>query len=283
MKDIIDGIKYLNGEIKDLDGKIEKGEDLRQELKARRALNHIETRRYNPKFHKDIVENQERELDEIDLQILINEGQLLTHQKERGEHTWHLKELKQRWRKQSAQDTPANKPQDKPQTPGGATGNPTGQATPEARNTESTSQKQNKANDVAPFPTPPGTQWHEVTISIIDNENVRISVKDKTERKHYFDMGFRKGKSSKPVASWVVLGDLIENGCFKYTAISKSKAEKSIEDLRKRLRAYFGIQGDPISLKDGYRPVFKLYTNESRSQSVKAFSNSEILSDNDDD
>lgn len=137
MKGIIDGIKYLNGEIKDLDGKIEKGEDFFQELKVRRYLNLMETRKYNPKFHQDIVNNLKRELDEIDLQILINEGQLLTHQKERGEHTWHLKELKQRWRKQSAQDTPANIPQAKPQTPAGATANPTGQATPEARDTAS--------------------------------------------------------------------------------------------------------------------------------------------------
>ena len=79
-------------------------------------------------------------MDEIDLQILTNEGQLLTHQKERGEHTWHLKELKQRWRKQSAQDTPASIPQAKPQTPAGATVNSTGQAMPEARDTASKAQ-----------------------------------------------------------------------------------------------------------------------------------------------
>ncbi len=236
MKDIIDGIKYLNGEIKDLDGKIEKGEDLRQELKARRALNHIETRRYNPKFHKDIVENQERELDEIDLQILINEGQLLTHQKERGEHTWHLKELKQRWRKQSTQDTPANIPQDKPQTPGGVTGNPTGQATPEARNTASKPQTPagatvNEPQAIATFPLPSGTTVGDIEMKFLDELTVRIQIMKQSEVFNFAQLGFLDSKTGKPNKLWTALA--------VYAGGNGITNQKDSERINKTLQAFF--------------------------------------------
>ena len=48
MVGIIDEIKYLDCKIKDLDSEIGKVEDFRQELGARRYLNLMETRRYNP-------------------------------------------------------------------------------------------------------------------------------------------------------------------------------------------------------------------------------------------
>ncbi|MBM2834236.1 MAG: hypothetical protein HW406_1397 [Candidatus Brocadiaceae bacterium] len=174
---------------------------------------------------------------------------------------------------------------------------PTEQATPGARNTpqspageplnepQATTQKQGKTKAVIPFPTQPGTKWHELVISFDDTESVTISTKTKTEKRHYFDMGFRKGKSNKPVASWFVLKVLCENGYMQYAETGKAKAEKSIQDLRKRLKAIFGIHGDPITLNDGYRPVFKVCTDASkyRSRSVKDFSNSEELNDDNKD
>lgn len=171
----------------------------------------------------------------------------------------------------------------KPQTPAGAAVNPTAQVPPEARDTASTSHTQDKSKAILPFPTPPGTQWHEVTISFIDSENVMISAKGKSEQRHYFDIGFRKGRASKPVASWTVLNVLIEKGCVKYTETCKAKVEKSIQDLRKRLKAIFGIQDDPITLENGYKPKFKVCEYESEKRSIKPFLNSNVYNDEKDD
>ncbi len=138
---------------------------------------------------------------------------------------------------------------------------------------------------VIPFPTPSGTQWHEVEISFIDSENVKISARDKTATKHFFDMGFRKGKTCKPVKSWNTLFTFSEKRCLTYSQSIKSKTEKYIQDLRKRLKAYFGIQDDPIILDHGYKPVFKVCSSESksRSRSVHAFSNSKVFDKKEDD
>ena len=137
--------------------------------------------------------------------------------------------------------------------------------------------------EVISFPTPPGTQWHEVEISFIDSENVKISARDKTVTKHFFDMGFRKGKTCKPVKSWYTLFAFSEKRCLTYSQSIKSKTEKDIQDLRKRLKAYFGIQDDPIILEHGYKPVFKVCRCEGEGRSVRAFSNSDILQEKEDD
>ncbi|MBE7444684.1 MAG: hypothetical protein HS132_05340 [Planctomycetia bacterium] len=137
--------------------------------------------------------------------------------------------------------------------------------------------------DFVPFSTPSGTQWHEVKISFIDNENVKISAKEETKTKHFVEMGFRKGKTSKPVKSWNILLGFSENECLKFSQSTKSKTEKAIQDLRKRLRTYFGIQDDPIILDQGYRPKFKISKIESQSRSVHTFSNSDIFHEKEDD
>lgn len=148
----------------------------------------------------------------------------------------------------------------------------------------STPQTQGKTKDVLPFPTPTGTQWHEVNIYFIDSENVKISARDKTETKHFFDMGFRKGKTCKPVKSWDALFAFSKKECLTYSQSLKSKTEKDIQDLRKRLKAYFGIQDDPFILEhDGYKPVFKVCASESEGRSVRAFPNSDIFHEKEDD
>lgn len=149
---------------------------------------------------------------------------------------------------------------------------------PEKKDTPvSTPQKQGKTKDVIHFPTPPGTQWHEVKISFIDNENVKISARDVTEKKNYAEMGFKDKKTCKPVKSWEILLSFSENQYLMYPHNIKSKIEKSIQDLRKRLKAYFGIQDDPIILEHGYKPIFKVCMIETESRSVYASTNSDCL------
>lgn len=258
MKGIIDEIKYLDDRIKDLDSKIEKGEDLLQELKARRLLNRMETRRYNPKFHKDIVNNLKRELDEIDLQILTNEGQLLTHQKERAEHTWHLKELKQQWRKQSAQDTPASIPQDKPQTPAGATGNPTGQVTPGARDTASTSQTQGKAKAVIHFPLPLGAKVSNIEMCFLDNEmeTVRITIQSQSQVFHFAQMGFLDKRKGTANCLWGELAIYLGG-----TGIANQKNSERINDT---LQAFFETEQKLLNKRETFFKISKQTTSKNK-------------------
>lgn len=137
--------------------------------------------------------------------------------------------------------------------------------------------------DFVPFPTPAGTQWHEVEISFIDNENVKISAKGKTESRHYSQLGFKDKRSGiKPVKSWNILLLFKENKPLPVTHRDRGKAEDGARDLRRRLKDYFGIQEDPIILDEaGYRPKFRVSGYESQSRSVRAFSNSDSFDEDD--
>ncbi len=137
--------------------------------------------------------------------------------------------------------------------------------------------------EVIPFPTPSGIQWDEVKISFIDNENVSINIKGAIIRKHYAEMGFRNKKTCKPVKSWVILRGFSEQECLTYAPSIKEKVEKNIQDLRKRLRACFGIQDDPIIFNHGYKPKFKVSKSESQGHSVYAFSNSDLFDEKEED
>lgn len=136
------------------------------------------------------------------------------------------------------------------------------------------------------FPTPPGSQWHEIELSFIDGETVRISVKGNKQTKHFIEMGFRKGNTCnpiKPVGAWYILLHFKENKSLKFSQRDKSKIEKGIQDLRMRLKAYFGIQDDPIILEDGYKPKFKVSSSECPGRSVYAFSNNDLFDGKEDD
>lgn len=127
---------------------------------------------------------------------------------------------------------------------------------------------------VIPFPTPSGTQWHEVKISFIDNENVRISIKGKTTSKNYVEMGF-KGRSTKKEGGktsvlWTFFRKISQvGGSFAgYSDEGKVKIKELFSDLRKKLTLYFQIEGDPIPYikGEGYRTSFTL---ENKSYSLE--------------
>lgn len=138
--------------------------------------------------------------------------------------------------------------------------------------------------DFMPFPTPAGTMWHEVKISFIDGENVKISIRGNTESRHYSQMGFKDSRSGiKPVKSWNILLLFRENKPLPVPHRDKGRVEDCIRDLRKRLRAYFGIQDDPIIFGHEYKPKFEVSIYEEQSRSVRAFSNSDSFDDKEDD
>lgn len=154
---------------------------------------------------------------------------------------------------------------------------------PEKQSENSGMSQEKVEKDFVPFPTPAGTGWHEVEISFIDDVNVKISIRGKTKRRNYVEMGFKNLRTCKPVNSWYTFLKFRENDCLRYSQNVKSKTEKDIQDLRRRLKAYFGIQDNPIILEHGYKPKFKVSTYENQSRSVCAFSNSDLFDENEDD
>lgn len=117
--------------------------------------------------------------------------------------------------------------------------------------------------DFVPFPTPSGTQWHEVKISFIDEENVKISARDKTENRHYSQAGFKDDKSNKPIFLWKFLKELASlSGKFtNCPPKEKAKVKGYFYNLRKALFQLLKIDGDPIPYKKtkdytGYETAF---------------------------
>lgn len=103
---------------------------------------------------------------------------------------------------------------------------------------------------VIPFPTPSGTQWPEVKISFIDDENVKISARNVTEHRHYSSMGFKDSKSNKPIFLWKFLKELASLSGKFTNSQGKDKAKKCFSDLRKALNQVFKtIEGNSISYK----------------------------------
>ena len=96
-------------------------------------------------------------------------------------------------------------------------------------------------------------------------------------------MGFTDKRTCKPVKSWKILLDLKEKNPLTFESIKKEETEKAIQDLRKRLKEYFGIQDDPIIFKHGYIPEFEVFEAESQSRSVYAFSYNDVFDDKQND
>lgn len=129
----------------------------------------------------------------------------------------------------------------------------------------STPQDTAKQAKFIPFPTPSGTQWCEVKISFIDNDNVKLSARDVTEKRHYSEMGFKdnKSKNNEPIFLWKFLKELASlSGRFTNCPDKeKDKAKKYFSSLRKTLSQLFNINGDPIPYKKskdytGYETAF---------------------------
>ena len=81
------------------------------------------------------------------------------------------------------------------------------------------------------IPAPQGTRREDVTISLISNDTIKISIKGQTGRFHFSKMGFSDGrKGDKPTVLWILLMTLIkeqgelssEGGEFQQQLISNA-------------------------------------------------------------
>jgi hypothetical protein len=109
---------------------------------------------------------------------------------------------------------------------------------------------------------PGGTNWSDVTIGFIDEHSVQIEVAGDRYTRGYEDAGFSDRRTSKPNHAWAMLRVFAEKGALRRPDATKgiSKLEKTVSDLRKRLRTLIPIDGNPIEFGESksYRVTFTL-------------------------
>jgi len=113
------------------------------------------------------------------------------------------------------------------------------------------------------FPTPPGATWEAVRIRFRDGHTVSVSVLGEDGVFLYSQMGMANRKNAEPTVQWKLLKVFAEeHGTLTWHSThAHSKNKKRRENLSKDLRAFFRIDGDPISLTPdgkGWRVRFEL-------------------------
>jgi hypothetical protein len=111
------------------------------------------------------------------------------------------------------------------------------------------------------FPTPPDTNWNDVTIRFIDGHTVYIQAKDARGAYNYTQMGMVDKRNGNPTKQW----HLLESFAQSYGIIdwehpdAGSKNQKRRELLTTKLKTFFRIEADPICRLDdrgGWRTQF---------------------------
>lgn len=113
------------------------------------------------------------------------------------------------------------------------------------------------------FPTPNGVKWTDVSIKIIDGETVAIKLGDHARRYVYSEMGMIDGRTKKPTKQWELLQLFARHhGVLTWQSSGADrKNQKRREVLSENLKAFFGIEGEPIELTDdkkGWRTTFSI-------------------------
>jgi hypothetical protein len=118
-------------------------------------------------------------------------------------------------------------------------------------------------SDRITFPTPKGAVWADVTIKFLDGETVTVRVSDQSGRYVYAEMGLIDGRTKRPTKQWELLRSFAQNhGIFTWqNAGADRRNQKRREVLADNLKAFFGIEGEPIELTDdkkGWRTTFTI-------------------------
>jgi hypothetical protein len=108
------------------------------------------------------------------------------------------------------------------------------------------------------------TTWDAIEIQFISDERVQVRKSETTQTYNYTEFGFEDSRNGKPNRAWVLLRTLAEKrGIVQSPAEAGQnwpRVEKRIQEIRKVLRARFGISADPIPFIEGtgYQAIFKI-------------------------
>jgi hypothetical protein len=117
---------------------------------------------------------------------------------------------------------------------------------------------------------PPDARWDDLVIDFVELEVVNIRFRDETRRFEPEHLGMKNRKNGRPTLQWILLRQLaLAGGELNWkdrgatTSIKKQK--QAVSD---RLKAAFGIEGDPIGWDgdaNAYVPRFVLRASGLRS------------------
>jgi hypothetical protein len=122
-----------------------------------------------------------------------------------------------------------------------------------------------KAVAVATFPTPAGTTWKDVTLTVGDRV-LTVTVGDVARRFTLTEVGFADRKANgKPDRVWAILNSIATNSGLIPDGTKRGGVDKNVKqamtELRTRLRSILGLVGDPIphdSQEREYRAAFRV-------------------------
>jgi hypothetical protein len=123
-----------------------------------------------------------------------------------------------------------------------------------------------------PQPGPPDTlsarieitAWNELEIFFISDERIQIRGGSIDATVNYAEFGYEDRRNGKPDSAWCILRELARlKGTIPAGSANgrqRTKVEKYIETIRKRLRAWFRISADPLPFvrSTGYVAGFKI-------------------------
>jgi hypothetical protein len=97
---------------------------------------------------------------------------------------------------------------------------------------------------------PADAKWSRVKVVFQSNEVVNVRYDSETRRFEPGQLGMAKASNGKPTNQWTMLKAIaMGNGSIPFP--SDSKLQKQKQTLSRKLIAAFGIQDDPIVVKDG--------------------------------
>jgi hypothetical protein len=114
----------------------------------------------------------------------------------------------------------------------------------------------------------PARGWDNVEIWFVSDFKFQARVNGSVQApQNYADVGFGDGRHGRPTAAWETLRALAESGgvlASTRTAADWPKLEKRIQEIRKRLRVCFSLDGDPVPyVRGGYRTRFTIRVSPS--------------------
>jgi hypothetical protein len=109
------------------------------------------------------------------------------------------------------------------------------------------------------WPLPSDARWEEITIVFIADEVVNVSFREHTRRFEPDQLGMKDARSGKPSRQWSYLKmfALARGALPVHPSKRIAGHQKQKQELSARLRSCFGIQDEPIPVRDGdYRARF---------------------------
>ncbi len=123
-----------------------------------------------------------------------------------------------------------------------------------------------------PFPCRPGTQWQEVSITLVDFETVRVAMPGCKARFTYHELKMANKKTKKPILIWYLMAALTQYSgrIDKHTPIDVELKDR-LTSLTKRLNSHMQ---DLFGIKDS---IYKDYYNKHKEYAAKIEFNDETI------